>query len=359
MLLPCRRQPHWCSMHNPQGETNGEAQRAQHSSIRIPWIFQRKIRPSEAANGTASRILCLPSEILQMICEYLPLRSQASLAFTCTSLKQILGPKSWPQLKLQVNFGEKINFLELLQEDAPKSILCSQCHVLYTMQENSSTPALPRWPSTNQKFEFEPFYQLSRQQIQALVNQRACTHHLTCAGHRKLDLRKTEPSVSVQCRPRRVDDRFLLNRRYGIRLPPATHRSLLPSPVYATTTKGLRICGHVTLMGLFNSKPAFDLGSWFGYAVKGCAEPLYISERQTGYRFCQRCTRCITEFYLRDGDTVGSVVCDVYHMVMDGGHGDGQGMRKPYWLGDKLDLFGEELMQSRYGGRTIREIYGS
>jgi len=356
MRLPCSRHPQSCVIHNPQDHTNKVAQRAQYSSLGIPRIFellQHRIRPSKATNGPPSGLSSLPIEILLIICEYLPLSSQASLAFTCTLLKQRLGPKFWPQLKSEAKSKEKINFLKLLQKDVPKFYLCSQCHLLHARPTRSLRPG---WHGS---YKLEPFYHLTRSQIRAALDGSICTEYLTCAGLRTVNLGEAASTVGVWCRPRIVNGRFLLNRHYVFPLPPFTARNPSCPPPSPMAAIGLKLCTHVTLTSL--TIPNFPplSGSYLGFGCSGYIEQVDRWAGGPGYRICRRCQICYSEFYLLMGDGMGAATCDFYNVVMDRRHQDVRGGRKPYWLVRRWWNGSQnyELSLFEYRRETIREMY--
>ena len=82
--------------------------------------------PTYDARYGASRLECLPTEILQHISDHLALDSAGSLTLCSRSLR-VLGDRSWYALRIQANEQEKRRFLLLLQRDIPNLLFCYHC----------------------------------------------------------------------------------------------------------------------------------------------------------------------------------------------------------------------------------------
>ena len=331
MRPPCWQQPSSCVVHNPRDRANKTVKRARYQSHGMRQIFElllRKAHLLKTCNDQRSGLSSLPTEILLIICKFLPLESQASLAFSCASLKQRLGPQFWPYLNSAANSQAKINFLRLLQTEIPKSIVCSQCLLLHY-----PPPFRLGWPGS---YKFEPFYILTRTQISAAVNGSLCTEYLTCAAVREIPLQHNRPTAGVWCRPRIVNGHFLLNRQWVFPLLPFS--GWYPGciePLRLSDTDCI-LCDHVSLKYLADPSfgPLATGLEGIGWIYSG--EITVIDAYEAGYRYSRRCETCGMEFYLlkREGETV---ICDIYHDLMDGKQRQGPERLKTHYYYDNRD----------------------
>ncbi|KAF2475467.1 uncharacterized protein BDR25DRAFT_391572 [Lindgomyces ingoldianus] len=90
-------------------------------------------------------LVSLPTEILQQIAGYLPVSSQASLAFTSRYLCRLIGTStwinSWAKLN-QVANRRKIQFLSHLARDMPAYAHCKECNILRPYDSECAWPLL-------------------------------------------------------------------------------------------------------------------------------------------------------------------------------------------------------------------------
>lgn len=71
----------------------------------------------------------LPAELWLYISGFLPLSTQASLAFSCHSLACVLGATTWRALRSDPE--ERLTFLKLLDYQLPKHLLCFDCQIYH------------------------------------------------------------------------------------------------------------------------------------------------------------------------------------------------------------------------------------
>lgn len=86
---------------------------------------ESKEHNASGSTRASSHPLGLPPELWLLVGDFLPLEAQAALAFTCYSMAQTLGGKSWAQLRHDVD--SKLAFLRLLNDTFPGHWLCYRC----------------------------------------------------------------------------------------------------------------------------------------------------------------------------------------------------------------------------------------
>jgi len=107
--------------------------------------------PTYDARYGASRLECLPTEILQHISDHLALDSAGSLTLCSRSLLRVLGDRSWYALRIQANEQEKRRFLLLLQRDIPNLLFCYHCWKLHPLDTWSGMASIDNTWSENTK----------------------------------------------------------------------------------------------------------------------------------------------------------------------------------------------------------------
>ena len=83
--------------------------------------------------------LSLPTEILQLICNHLPLHSAVSLTITCRKMLLLLGNEALLSLGAQKHADEKKSFLSGLQRDLSDWQLCHPCSLLHPVDRQIET----------------------------------------------------------------------------------------------------------------------------------------------------------------------------------------------------------------------------
>ena len=73
----------------------------------------------------------LPTELIKSIAEFLPLSAAASFTLTCRPIWFILGSQYLDRIRATNGFNRPV-FLDLLQRDLPRHILCLDCEMLHS-----------------------------------------------------------------------------------------------------------------------------------------------------------------------------------------------------------------------------------
>lgn len=74
----------------------------------------------------------LPIELTVSIAEFLPLQAAASFTLTCRPVWYILGNQYLDRLSATGHEPDRLAFLELLERDLPRQILCYDCQLLHS-----------------------------------------------------------------------------------------------------------------------------------------------------------------------------------------------------------------------------------
>lgn len=85
-------------------------------------------QPSSLENSPFKQ---LPTELISSIAEFLPLSAAASFTLTCRPIWFILGSQYLDRIRLTDGFDRPV-FLDLLQRDLPRHILCLDCEMLHS-----------------------------------------------------------------------------------------------------------------------------------------------------------------------------------------------------------------------------------
>lgn len=169
-------------------------------------------------------LLKLPIEIIKSIATFLPLSAAVSFTLTCRSVWFILGSQYLDRLRKPDGLDRPV-FLDLLQRDLPRHILCLDCETLHSraQQVYSRSPCTMADCASSVRFYiYEGFTSVTFFLIMKLYRSRLDYNKLlpSLPGFRSFPRRSVSNTViHEEFTPRITDDRFLLRHQIWLLLP--------------------------------------------------------------------------------------------------------------------------------------------
>jgi hypothetical protein len=168
----------------------------------------------------------LPTELFQLIATFLPLSAAVSLTLTCRQASVILRGRYLDRINKK-GCPEKLEFVQLLERDLPRHILCAECELLHSRKQLQNPPSITPCEIADRSFYLSLYIQPQFDSITFLLAMKLHRHgldsskllsHFTGSG----TIRRITHIQHWKSQPRIVNGHYLLRHqtRLLLRAPP-------------------------------------------------------------------------------------------------------------------------------------------